>query len=366
MRQRLVQGLAFIAALWLALPASALSVAFINPGKTDEAYWLAAAQAMQVSAKNLDIELEVLYAGRNHLRAIELARNLAARPRESRPDYVVFSNDYATGVQLLSAFDGSGIKSFMAFSRLTAEEETQHGTPRKHFKDWIGSLEPVAQDAGYLTAKALIQRARATQPLGPDGKHHLLAIAGDRSTPTSVKRNEGLLRAIAEARDVVLDQMIYAGWNREKAAEQSEWLFDRFPHARMLWAGNDLMAFGAMQALEKRGGQPGKSVLFSGVNTSPEALRQIKSGRLTALAGGHFIAGAWALVMIHDYHHGRDFAEEGLQLERSMFVLFDPGLAKTFENRFGQTYASIDFRRHSKVKNPKVGKYEFGFVDLLR
>ena len=355
-----------MAGLWLALPACALSVAFINPGKTDEAYWVAAAQAMQVSAKNLDIELEVLYAERNHLRAIELARKLAARPKESRPDYVVFSNDYATGAQLLRAFDGSGIKSFMAFSRLTADEETQHGTPRKNFKDWIGSLEPVAEEAGYLTAKALIQRARATQPHGPDGKYHLLAIAGDRSTPTSIKRNEGLLRAVAEAPDVVLDQMIYAAWSREKAAEQSEWLFDRFPGARMVWAGSDLMAFGAMQALEKRGGQPGKSVLFSGVNTSPEALQQIKSGRLTSLAGGHFIAGAWALVMIHDYHHGRDFADEGLQLERSMFVLFDPSLAKTFENRFGQTYASIDFRSHSKVQNPKLNKYEFGFAQLLR
>lgn len=361
-----LRWLVLMAGFWLTAPAWALSVVFINPGKTDEAYWVAAAQAMQVSAQSLGLELEVLYAERNHLRAMDLARSLVARPKEKRPQYAVFSNDYATGAELLRILDGSGIKSFMAFSRLALEEESQSGTPRQKFKDWIGSLEPIAEDAGYLTARALIQKARATQPPGPDGKHHLLALGGDRSTTSSIKRNAGLLRALAEAPDVVLDQMIYASWSREKAAEQSEWLFERFPNARLVWAGNDLMAFGAMQALEKRGGQPGKTVLFSGVNTSPEAMEAVKSGRLSALAGGHFIVGAWSLVMIHDFHHGRDFADEGLQLERSMFVLFDPALASTFQSRFGEKYSSIDFRAHSKVKNPKVAKYEFGFSGLLR
>ena len=39
---------------------------------------------------------------------------------------------------------------------------------------------------------------------------------------------------------------------------------------------------------------------------------------------GHFITGAWTLVMIYDYHHGRDFADEGLELERPMFAEFTP------------------------------------------
>ena len=72
---------------------------------------------------------------------------------------------------------------------------------------------------------------------------------------------------------------------------------------------------------------PGADAWFSGINTSTEALDAIKSGRLTALAGGHFITGAWAVVMIYDYHHGRDFADEGLELERAMFAEFTPLLA---------------------------------------
>jgi ABC-type sugar transport system substrate-binding protein len=364
---RLLQTILLLTMAWcLPLSAWSLSVVFINPGKTDEAYWLAAAQSMQVSAQSLGVDLEVQFAERNHLKAIELAKALVARPKDKRPDYAVFSNDYATGAELLRILDGSGIKSFMAFSRLTSEEEAQHGTARKKFADWIGSLEPVAEEAGYLTAKALIARGRAANLKGPDGKLHLLAIAGDRSTTSSIKRNDGLMRAVAEAPDVLLDQMVYASWTREKAAEQCAVLFERYPHARLVWAGNDLMAFGAMQTHEQRGGKPGRTMLFSGVNTSHEAMEALKSGRLTALAGGHFIVGAWALVMIHDYHHGRDFADEGLQLERNMFVLFDPALAARYQNRFGEKFSSLDFRRYSKVLNPKVTKYEFGFAQLLR
>jgi ABC-type sugar transport system substrate-binding protein len=361
-----IRRLAMCWVLLLTWPAGAVSVVFLNPGKSDEAYWVAAAQSMQVAADSLGMQLEVQYAERDHLRVLDLARALVARARPQRPDYVVFSNDNATGGELLRIFDGSGVKCFMAFSRLSAAEEAQLGGPRQRFKGWIGALEPVAADAGYLTAKALIEHGRSARAHAADGKLHMLALAGDRSTPSSVRRNQGMLHAVAEAGDVVLDQMVYSAWKRDKAAEQAEWLYLRYPSARLVWSGSDQMAFGAMQALEKRGGTPGKSMWFSGVNTSEEALEAVKSGRFTALAGGHFMVGAWALVMLYDYHHGRDFSDEGLQLERPMFVVFTPAMAQKFQDRFGQHYNSIDFRRFSKALNPKQLQYSFGFAQLLR
>jgi hypothetical protein len=89
---------------------------------------------------------------------------------------------------------------------------------------------------------------------------------------------------------------------------------------------------------------------------------------LTALAGGHFIAGAWSLVMLYDYHHGRDFAaEEGLEVDQSMFVLFTPSLADRFLERYGDMrFERVDFRRFSKVLNPKLKRYDFSFGQLLR
>ena len=120
------------------------------------------------------------------------------------------------------------------------------------------------------------------------------------------------------------------------------------------------MAFGAMTAWEARGGKPGVDAWFSGINTSTEALEAIKSKRLTSLAGGHFITGAWALLMIYDYHHGRDFADEGLELRRPMFAEFTPQLADRYLERFSGGFEGVDFSRYSKVKNPKLKRYNFG------
>ena len=46
----------------------AQSVVFINPGKTDEAYWVAAAQSMQQAARSLGMQLQVIYTERDRLR----------------------------------------------------------------------------------------------------------------------------------------------------------------------------------------------------------------------------------------------------------------------------------------------------------
>jgi hypothetical protein len=68
------------------------SVAFINPGKSDEIYWLTAAQSMQAAAKSLGLTFEVHYAQREPLKTLEIAREMAARPAGKRPDYVVITD----------------------------------------------------------------------------------------------------------------------------------------------------------------------------------------------------------------------------------------------------------------------------------
>jgi ABC-type sugar transport system substrate-binding protein len=345
--------------------AHAQSVAFINPGKSGEIYWVTATQAMQAAAHSLGMTFEVQYAQREPLKTLEIAREMVARPAGKRPEYIVVTDDYSVADRLLAIIDPAGVKTFLAYSSIPVDQRGGIGSPRGKYKGWLGSLEPQAEDAGYLTARALIERGKREKAFGPDGKLHMLAIAGDRSTPSSINRNQGMHRAVAKAPMVVLEEEVYAAWARENAAQQAESLYRRYPDVKLVWAGNDLMAFGAMAAWEKRGGKPGVDAWFSGVNTSTEALEAIKSGRLTSLAGGHFITGAWALVMIYDYHHGRDFADEGLELRRPMFAEFTPLLADRYIERFSGGFDGVDFSRYSKVKNPKLRRYNFGFAQLL-
>lgn len=346
----------------------AQSVVFINPGKSDEAYWVAASHAMQKAADSLGMQLQVMYGERNRLEPIAIAQSVAQRKLADRPDYVIFSNDYGVAPSVLRTLEDTGIKVFMAFSGPQSDLREQTGQPRERFKSWLGSLEPNAEDAGYLTAKALIQ-AGAKNPIFKDaqGKLQLLAIAGDRSTTSSIARNRGMHKAVSEAAEQVeLQQEVYGEWRRDKAQAQAEVLYKRYPQARLIWSGNDLMAFGAMQSWQTQGGTPGKDALFSGVNTSIEAFEKLRSGQLTALAGGHFLAGAWAMVMLYDYHHGVDFISEGLELHRPMFTLFDARSSMQFEKRFNGPSGDLNFRMFSKHLNPKLRTYDFDLQKLLR
>lgn len=333
---------------------------FINPGNSDELFWNSASQAMAAAARSLGARLEERYTERDPGRSMQIARELAARPAGERPDYVILVNEKGTLVENAQALGEAGIKTFAINSGLLPQER-QRFAPRRGLPLLVGSLVPDARHAGYLSAKALIAKSgRKSSPI------KMLSIAGDRSTPSSLQRVEGLRQALAEHPEVVLAEQVFADWRRDRGEEAMTGLLRRHPDVALLWSVNDQMALGAIAAIERSGMKSGQDVLVSGMNTSQEAMQAVRQERLAVLAGGHFMVGAWAVVMLHDLHHGRDFADEGLELERPMFMLFDKALAQRFQARFEPELRDIDFRPYSKVLNPNIKRYEFSLAPLLR
>lgn len=348
-------------------PALAVSALFINPGRTNEPYWAAVSKAMHMAANSLGMQLEVLYAERDHVRVVALAQGVAQRPRAQRPDYVIITNDYGTAPEMLRVLAPAAIPTLMAFSGLGEADAAEGRRLQAQFPFWLGSIEPSAETAGYLTAQALIEQARIhSHAFASDGKLHLFAIAGDRSTPSSVQRTRGMHKAVAEHADVVLEQVVFGDWSGDKAEEQASWLYRRYPQARLVWSGNDEMALGAIRAWKERGGRPGADAWFSGINTSPQAMQALRRGELAALAGGHFLTGAWAMVLVYDHAHGRDFRSAGRELVFPMFMLFDSESSLRFEERFDDGTHALDFRPYSKALNPALEQYPFSPASLLR
>ena len=58
--------------------------------------------------------------------------------------------------------------------------------------------------------------------------------------------------------------------------------------------------------------------------------------------------------------------DEGFELRHSMFPEFTPRLVDRYIERFSDGFDSIDLRRHSKVRNPQLKSYTFGFAHCWR
>jgi ABC-type sugar transport system substrate-binding protein len=192
------------------------------------------------------------------------------------------------------------------------------------------------------------------------GAVDLVAFAGVKTTPASQLREEGMRRALADFPQVRLRQVVYGGWSRQRAYEQAQQLLERYPATRLVWSANDEMAFGAMQAFEAAGRKPGRDVLFSAVNSSPEALRARIDGRLSVLMGGHFTLGGWAMVMLHDDALGLKLNRDGLR-EHSVPVLqpIDRAKAQRWLKLLERADYGVDFQRYSAQGRPTDYQYPF-------
>ncbi|KAA0974832.1 ABC transporter substrate-binding protein [Pseudomonas sp. ANT_J28] len=334
------------------------SVLFLNPGATQEAFWVSYSQFMQAAATDLGIDLRILYSRR--MPELTLAQARQALQGPDRPDYLVFVNEQYVAPQIIRLAQGSGVKLFMVNASLTANQMSLLGERPER----LGSLVPNDEEGGYLMLKELI---RQHPPAAPGQVIELLAFSGLKITPSAQLREQGMMRALAEHPEVHLRQLVYSGWTRERAYEQAKLLFKRYPKVSLVWSANDEMAFGAMQAYSEAGGLPGKDALFSAVNTSPAALQATVDGRISVLLGGHFTLGGWALVELHDLEQGVDLTHYGgRDLRIPLLQLIDKAQAKRLLAMGESPDYGVNFRRLSAKGRPTSYRYPFNLQTLMR
>ncbi|MGS0546141.1 ABC transporter substrate-binding protein [Pseudomonas sp. Y5-11] len=337
--------------------ARAESVLFLNPGTTQEAFWVSYSQFMQAAAHDLGIDLQILYSRRQPELTVAQARIALQGP--NRPDYLMFVNEQYVAPQILRLAEGSGVKLFMVNAVLTADQQALVGERA----DRIGSLVPNDEEGGYLMMKELI---RLHPPVARDEPIEVLAFSGLKITPSAQLRERGMQRALAEHPQVRLRQLVYSGWTRQRAYEQARQLVSRYPKVSLVWSANDEMAFGAMRAFAEAGKVPGKDVLFSAVNTSSEALQAVIDGRLSALVGGHFTLGGWALVELHDYDQGVDLARYGgRDRQVPLLQLIDKHQARQILAMGSAPGYGVGFRKLSAKGRPASYRYPFELQTLM-
>src|SRR3990167_2428547 len=126
---------------------SSASVVFLNPGFSNEPFWVGYSDFMQAAADDLGMQLQIIYGERNPSQLLEKARELLTR--DNPPDYLIFVNEMYTPPEQLRQFADSPIKLFSLHSTLTPEQQQLIGASRERYRNWIGSLVPNDEQAGY-------------------------------------------------------------------------------------------------------------------------------------------------------------------------------------------------------------------------
>lgn len=339
-------------------------VGFVVPSDPDDPFFSEVLNVMQAAARDLNIELITEYAGRSM--PMYAKRRGLKLMKTHKPGYFLTGNwPGAAKFHLLQA-EEQGIKSFVINTPFDASGDASVGAPRKTSPNWLGQMTPDNRQASYLLADILIREARKRKLTGPDGKVHLIALSGNGEDTTSLHRLEGLETRVEGFKDAALNEVVLAGWQKETAYRETIRLLELFPHTSVVWAASDHMAQGAAEAAEELGKKPGGNIMIGGFDWNDENLRDIGTGRLTASIGGHVFEGAWALVLLYDYHKGIDFARElDVSFQSSMYAITTENIGQYSRLPEGVDWDKVDFTRFSKALNPKLKGYDFSLSGMF-
>lgn len=342
-----------------------MRVVFLNPSSQQDWFWAMTTDFLMAAAEDLRVDVEVFYADRNHILAIQQGRDVLNRP--SLPDYVLTGNDKRSAGPIIELAETCGVDVFIFNNGFVQPQDIErYGMPRQHYRRWIGQYIPDNYAAGYKIGEVLIRNGLARSLSDKDGRFNIIALAGSFATHASSERVRGLEEIVAaHAADVSLLQVIPGDWSEKTARLKSQLMFKRYARKRIgaVWGANDAMVFGAINSANEIGITPGKDMLFGSCGWYTDAIRMVKRGTLTTTVGGHYMDGAWSLILLYDYHHGLDFIDDPVKSEMNVI---DSGNVDRYLSAFGQEdWRRIDFTLLSKALNPSLKHYDFGLETVF-
>lgn len=173
------------------------------------------------------------------------------------PDAVVFVPvDDKQMVPDLARFAAAGIPVVTCINRMEGKVVS-----------FVGS-DDVA--VGHTAAKALFAAL--------EGRGRVVAIEGTPAAPTSRDRTVGLHKALAETPAIQLVGSGVGYFQQAPAREEMARLLAEHAGIDGVWTSNDVMAFGALEALAAAG----RTAKMVGVNGLPEAIDNIERGSMQA------------------------------------------------------------------------------------
>jgi ribose transport system substrate-binding protein len=158
------------------------------------------------------------------------------------------------------------------------------------FKYWVSHMSADDAAMGKQVAEALVTWMHGRGKIG--------AILGLRGNTASQGRLRGLKQVLADHPSVELVRQDNADWQRAKAQSLAESMLAAHPDLNGIWAADDGMALGALEAVKANGRARKTGVV--GIAGVEEAVRAVLAGDMVGTAGidaveqgGRGLAIAW-------------------------------------------------------------------------
>ena len=326
-----------------------LKIAILLPNDTP--FWMRVLSMTEQAAEDLDVELIVYSFNLSP----EKMRQMTREALDSDIDGLIFQAWGDAEKEVLALAEERKVPSILINNRMP--DSTLK--PRKQFKYWLGSI--TADD--YSIGERLISGlSRFTHIHRTVDSHNVLAIAGEPGDPSSTRRLAGLQAYADRHPEIQQIRVEYAYWSEAEAGEIFEKAWMDNPDITEVWCVSDLIAKGVADKIAEMGIADPPAV--GGVDWDTPTADYLESGQIVVSIGGHFMDGAWAVVMLHDYLNGVDFDSQRIEFD-SLMITATPDDLTRYLPFFQLQPDGIHFDGRSLIRNPRLISHDFTLSEIL-
>lgn len=177
-----------------------------------------------------------------------------------KPDAIVLLPAHASGVNgQIRAVNEAGIPLFLFVSKPTAG-------------DWISFVGSDDERMAFALGMALLRTLPADTEVA--------IVDGHPGSITTPQRRRGFMQALERFPGLRLVGVLSGHYQQATGREAGQRLLQNHPRLGAFLVANDLMAMGVLQALE----DTGRQAKLASINGTPDAIREVRAGRLVATA----------------------------------------------------------------------------------
>ena len=327
-------------------PRKILSIFSPRPGP----FWDRIAAFASKAAQDLNVRLDLYHFDDDPDKLVSMVEKAI----DGGSDGLIFPGFQGVDERVLSLAESGDVPSVVINSALANSALA----PREQYKQWIGSVLPDDVQAGKLLIRRLVAIAKSKGLT----TLNILAIEGNPKRVSSQNRVVGLKSFIDHRDDVVAFSVETGNWSPELAAEIVVREIRKNPDISIVWCANDGMAIAVAEAV--KGLNLSQPPIIGGVDWDFAATDAIRRGEMHVSVGGHFLDGAWAVILLNDYLSGEDFAHQQLRFKSLMLAAEGKDLDR-FAPYFSMDPKAVDFARHSLALNPDRLYYNFDLQTAL-